>query len=129
MPTGERASGSQEQPKYDDKRSADANPESSHEPKGARGRPPNTQPTNQGPPVKTDARTKPNAKAKANETPKHDTEKAENRTKSHWREAKKEYLVDQLFNLGWKLPKTPDGRNAKLTQKELTQIMIDLLGI
>ena len=39
------------------------------------------------------------------------------------------YSVDQLFKHGWKWPKTPDGTNTKLTQKELGQIMIDLLGI
>ena len=42
---GQKASGSRDQPKYD-------NPESEYEPKGKPGRPPNTQPTNQVPPVK-----------------------------------------------------------------------------
>ena len=37
--------------------------------------------------------------------------------------------MDQLSKLGWKWPKTADGKNAKLTQKELAQIMIETLGI
>ena len=58
-----------------------------------------------------------------------DTEKDENRTRTHWRKAKRVYLVDQLAKHGWRWPRTQSGRNAKLTQKELGQIMIDLLGI
>ena len=44
MPTGERASGSQDQPKYD-------NPETEHEPKGPRGRPSNTKPEEKRTPI------------------------------------------------------------------------------
>ena len=40
------------------------------------------------------------------EKPKHDTEKGENRTKTHWRKAKRGYSVDQLFEHGWKWSKT-----------------------
>ena len=48
----------------------------------------------------------------------------------HWRKTQRVHLVDQLAKHGWRWPKTPDGkRNAKLAQKELAQIMIDLLGI
>ena len=60
MPTGETA----------DKPTED-NPESKHEPKGKQGRPSN---------VKTDHKTKPK--------PDHDTEKDENKTRTHWRKAK-----------------------------------------
>ena len=52
-----------------------------------------------------------------------------NRTKAYWRQAKRGYLVDQLFKYGWKWPKTPDGKNAKLLQKELAQIMINMLEL
>ena len=52
-----------------------------------------------------------------------------NRTKTHWRKASRQYLVDQLPKHGWKWPKTPDGKNAKLLKPELAQIMIDILGI
>ena len=45
FPDGRKTSCSRDQPKYD-------NPESEHEPKGKPGRPSNTQPTNQVPPVK-----------------------------------------------------------------------------
>ena len=65
FPTGEPAPGSQDQPKYD-------NPESKHEARGKPGRPSNTKPTNQGPPVKNDSSNKPKPKAKAN--PKHYTD-------------------------------------------------------
>ena len=52
-----------------------------------------------------------------------------NRTRTHWRQANRGYLVDQLSKHGWKWPKTPDGKNAKLLKPELAQIMIDILGI
>ena len=61
MPTGEKASGSQD------------NPESTHESKGKPCRPSNAQGP---PPVKQDKNTK-------RENPKHDTEKDDNRTKAH----------------------------------------------
>ena len=32
----------------------------------------------------------------------HDTEKDENRTRTHWRKTKRVYLVDQLSKHGWK---------------------------
>ena len=83
MPTGETASGSQDKPK-------DGNPEPKHEPKGKQGRPSNTQ----GPhPVRKGNKTKPK--------PDHDTETDEHRTRTHWRQAKREYLVDQLVKHGW----------------------------
>ena len=63
------------------------------------------------------------------EKPDHDTEKDENRTRTHWRKAKRLYLVDQLAKHCWRLPKTPDEKSTKLTHTELTQILTDLLGI
>ena len=75
--TGEKASGSQEKPKYD-------NPDSEHEPKGKPNRPPN---------VKTYNKTKPN--------PKHDTDKDENKTRTHWRKAKRVYIMYKLSKYGW----------------------------
>ena len=34
--------------------------------------------------------------------PKHDTEKDTSRSKTHWRKAARQYLVDQLSKHGWK---------------------------
>lgn len=109
-PTGEQASGSQEQPKYD-------NPESNHEPKGKPGRPPT---------VKKEGKTKQQTKK---EPPKHDTELDESRSKSHWKSQTRGYLVDQLSKRGWKWPKDSAGKNVKLIKKDLTQIMTDMLGL
>ena len=63
------------------------------------------------------------------DNPLHDTEKDMNRTRTHWRKAPRQYLVDQLAKHGWRWPRTSDGTNAKLTQQEFGQIMVDLLGI
>ena len=63
-----------------------------------------------------------------NENPKHDTEKDEIKTRTLEKNTKV-YLVDQLAKHGWRRPKTPYGRNAKLAQRELAQIMVDLLGV
>ena len=52
-----------------------------------------------------------------------------NRTGTHWGKASRQYLVDQLPEHGWNLPKTPDETNAKLFEPELAKIMIDLLKI
>ena len=90
----------------------DEKPETTHEPKGKRGRPTN---------IKKDQLKK--------KTPDHDTEKDMNRTRTHWRQANRGYLVDQLSKHGWKWPKTPDGKNAKLLKPDLYKIMIELLGI
>ena len=91
--------------------SDDENPETTHESKGKRGRPQNVRKT-----------------IDKNKTPDHDTEKGMNRTRTHWRTAKRGYLVHQLSKHGWKWPKTPDVKNTK-TLQELAQIMTDLLGI
>ena len=98
-PTGETASGSQDKPKDD-------NPEPKHEAKGKQGRPSNSQGP---PPVKKDNLKKGN--------PKHDTEKDMNRTRTHWRKASRQYLVDQLSKHGWKLLKTRDGKLQKPHKK------------
>ena len=90
----------------------DENPETTHESKGKRGRPPN---------IKKD-------KLK-NKNPVHDTEKDMSRSRTHWRKAYRGYLVDQLSKHGWKWPKSPDGKNAKLLKPALYKIMIELLGI
>ena len=86
FPTGEPASGSQDQPKHD-------NPESKHEPKRKPGRPSNTKQTNQGPPIKTDSPNKPTAKAKANPinpipkpNPKHDTHLTNSNDFKFWKD-------------------------------------------
>ena len=52
-----------------------------------------------------------------------------NRTRTHWRQATRGYLVDQLSKHGWKWPKSSDGKNAKLLKPALYKIMIELLGI
>ena len=66
---------------------------------------------------------------KKKKTPDHDTEKDMSRSRTHWRKANRGYLVDQLSKHGWKWPKTPDGKNAKLLKPALYKIMIELLGI
>ena len=66
---------------------------------------------------------------KKTENPTHDTEKDENRTRTHWRKATRGYLVYHLAKHEWKWPKTPEGKNAKLLRKGLAQIMIELSGI
>ena len=43
----------------------------------------------------------------------HDTEKDDNITRTHWRKAKRIYLVDQLFKHGWRWPKPPVGKIQK----------------
>ena len=89
-----KASGSRDQPKY-------GNPESEHGPKGKPGRPSNTQPTNQVPPVKqrtnlnTPNMEAPNIKEKQ-EHPKHDADWDHSKSKAHWDKKPKQYVVDQL---------------------------------
>ena len=36
-----------------------------------------------------------------------------NRTRTQWRKASRQYLVDQLSKHNWKWPKTSDGKNAQ----------------
>ena len=36
-----------------------------------------------------------------------------NRTRTHWRKASRQYLVDQLSKHGWRWPKTPEGKKHK----------------
>ena len=80
------------------------------------------------PETTTPPKATPGAKKTINK-PKHDTEKDTSMSKVHWRKTRRQYLVDQLLNHGWKWRKTPDGKNAKLKRPKLQQIMIDLLGI
>ena len=35
-----------------------------------------------------------------------------NRTRTHWRKAARQYLVDQLSKHAWGWPKTPEGKNT-----------------
>ena len=51
--------------------------------------------------------------------PTHDTEKDENRTRTHWRKTTRGYLVDQLAKHGWRWPRTQSGQNTKSTQKRI----------
>ena len=110
----------------------DENPETTHEPKGKRGRPTNIRRTiekqnknQKGNGYEVDDQTPQNKTKK----PTHDTEKDMSRSRTHWRQANRGYLVDQLSKHGWKWPKTPDGKNAKLLKPALYKIMIELLGI
>ena len=75
----------------------DENPETTHEPKGKSGRPSNIR-----------------RSSEKNKNPTHDTEKDENRTRTHWRKATRQYLVDRLSKHGWKWPATPDGKMQNL---------------
>ena len=93
MPTGEKASGSQD------------NPESTHESKGKRGRPRNIQgpkPNTQGPPParKEIFKETPKAKAKANPIPtpkpKHDTDMINNNDFKFWEGQNLTIIKDQL---------------------------------
>ena len=74
----------------------DENPETTHAPKGKRGRPSN---------IKKGQLKKKN--------PDHDTEKDTRRSRTHWRKAYRGYLVDQLSKHGWKWPKTAEGKKRK----------------
>ena len=110
----------------------DENPETTHEPKGKKGRPTNIRRTiekqnknQKGKGYEVDDQTPQNKTKK----PTHDTEKDMSRSRTHWRQANRGYLVDQLSKHGWKWPKTPDGKNAKLLKPALYKIMIELLGI
>ena len=90
----------------------DDDPETTYEPKGPRGRPPNIR--------RTIEKTK---------NPLHDTEEDENRTSTHWRKTNRIYFVDQLVKYGRRWPKPKADNMKNLHKKELGQIMIDLLRI
>ena len=98
FPTGERASGSQDNPEY------------THEPKGKAGRPKNTQANTQanakakskGPDIKVDTKTKP-------EQPNHDTDRDVSRNKQYWRLQGIGYMRDQLTKRGFRETRKPDG--------------------
>ena len=90
----------------------DENPETTHEPKGKSGRPSNIR-----------------RSSEKNKNPTHDTEKDENRTRTHWRKTTRGYLVRQLAKHGWKLPKTSGCKNVRSLKKESAQPLVELLGI
>ena len=89
FPTGEKASGSQD------------NPESTHEPKGKAGRPTNTQ-----------AKTKVQKyifKEKPKAKPKHDTEVDNNTDFKYWQGKNLAVIKDQLNKRGYRKHRTPEG--------------------
>ena len=101
FPTGEKASGSQD------------NPESTHEPKGKAGRPSNTQSKAK---VQKDIfkeKPKSQAKAKAKANPKHDTEVDNNTDFKYWQGKNLAVIKDQLNKRGYRKHKTPDGRSMR----------------
>jgi len=101
FPTGEKASGSQD------------NPESTHEPKGKAGRPTNTQAKTK---VQKDIfkeKPKTQAKAKAKANPKHDTEVDNNTDFKYWEAKNLTVIKDQLNKRGYRKHRTPDGGRMK----------------
>ena len=94
----------------------DDNPEANHPPKGKRGRPSNNTKF-----VKKFQEQHGDNTVEKNKKPDHDTEKDMNRTRTHWRQATRGYLVDQLSKHGWKWPKTPDGKKRKTLETRLVQ--------
>ena len=92
------------------------NPEENHTPKGKRGRPSNNPKFKKNYQEGDDDKTQPIKKDKPpkKDNPLHDTEKDMNRTRTHWRKAPRQYLVDQLAKHGWRWPKTPDGKIQNL---------------
>ena len=103
FPTGERASGSQDNPEY------------THEPKGPRGRPANTQAKakakakSKGPDIKVDTKTKPEQPPPKNNKPNHDTDRDVNIKPSYWRPKGIGYMRDQLTKRGFRDTRMPDG--------------------
>ena len=101
FPTGEKASGSQD------------NPESTHEPKGKAGRPTNTQAKAK---VQKDIfKEKPKSQAKPTprKNPKHDTEVDNNTDFKYWQGKNLAVIKDQLNKRGYRKHRTPDGRSMK----------------
>ena len=108
---GEQASGSTD------------NPEPEHVPKERRGRPPNTQPTNQGPtkvrkdisketPTPTPkAKTKTKGRAKAN--PNHDTERIDNPDPEFWKNVTVTMSRKQLNKRGFRRHSKIDGTSMR----------------
>ena len=106
---GEKASGSTN------------NPESGHEPKGPSGRPSNTQPTNQVPPVKKTTTKQ--------ESPKHDTDWDHSKSKAHWNKKNKGYVADQLYQRNCKWPRHPNGKIQKLRLPDSKRTLMDTIPI
>ena len=102
FPTGERASGSQDNPEY------------THEPKGKAGRPKNTQANakakSKGPDIKVDTKTKPEQPPPKNNKPNHDTDRDVSRNKQYWRLQGIGYMRDQLTKRGFRDTRMPDGK-------------------
>ena len=99
FPTGEKASGSQD------------NPESTHEPKGKAGRPTNTQAKTKAqgpPPVQKDTFDK-----KSRKKPNHDTEVDNNNDFKYWEAKNLTVIKNQLNKRGYRKHKTPDGGRMK----------------
>ena len=97
FPTGEPASGSQDQPKHD-------NPETEHESKGPAGRPSNTQgPQPKASNVRQEAFNKNQTQST---TTTHGTKKYKNISRSYWGKIKtKTYFVNQLYLRKMGVPK------------------------
>ena len=116
FPTGERATGSQERPRYNVHPNDNVNnPESTHEPKGPTGRPSNTQPKPKaksrarGPNIRVDAKTR-QEPPPPNNNPAHDTEKDENKKPSYWNKQLLGYMRDQLTKRGFRTTHKPNGK-------------------
>jgi colicin import membrane protein len=116
--TGERASGSQDNPEY------------THEPKGKAGRPKNTQANakdktkakSKGPDIKVDTKTKPEQPPPKNNKPNHDTDRDVNIKPSYWRSKGIGYMRDQLTKRGFRETRKPDG-NKILRADYLREIL------
>ena len=146
FPTGERASGSQDNPNYND------NPESERPPKGRPGRPSNSQPTPKAK-AKPKANPTPSSSQKGtpnpttnnpnkvrkdhtkppkpptppppppeNNNPRHDTDRDVSINKQYWRGKGIGYLRDQLTKRGFRETRKPDG-NKILRADYLREIL------
>ena len=115
FPTGEQASGSQDQPKHD-------NPESEHPSKGKQGRPSNTQgPQPKASNIRQEAF---NKNSTPSTTTTHGTKKDNNKSRSYWGKiGTKSYSVDQLYLRKWGYPKTRNGKPKVLSIPQLIQIL------
>ena len=113
FPTSEQATGSQERPRYNVHPNDNVNPESTHEPKGPKGRPSNTQPKpkakSRGPNIRVDTKTR-QEPPPPNNNPAHDTEKDENKKPSYWNKKGLGYLKDQLDKRGFRTTHKPNGK-------------------
>ena len=130
FPTGERATGSQERPRYNVHPNDNVNnPESTHEPKGPTGRPSNTQPKpkakSRGPNIRVDTKTR-QEQPPLNNNPAHDTEKDENQKPSYWNKKGLGYLKDQLDKRGFRTTHRPNGK--KLLKPDYLEEVLRLIA-